>query len=189
MLCDIGIAIDCQPGCGTTNFEIKLLFLIKPFFTWLKCQRKNSNILRIKRTFKVKKEVFFTIYKGLQLPKVVSDLRVWLKTLFFQFLMSCLKVREQNKKMIFAQIFILNKEHLIFGMINVCKLHLFFRNIVSHQNSLDNSQQKACIAAWGKLWYCFINWKPIHFFQIFALYPKSVIQFSEKSYAFILGSF
>ena len=58
------------------NFEINFIFLIKLFFTWLKGQDKNLNILRIKRAFKVKQNLFFITFKGLSVAKIVSDQRV-----------------------------------------------------------------------------------------------------------------
>ena len=48
------IAIVCFPGCDVVNFEINLIFLIKPFFYMAKIEDKNLNILRTKRPFKVK---------------------------------------------------------------------------------------------------------------------------------------
>ena len=51
------IAIVCFPGCDVINFEIKLkfwIFEISCFSTWPKIQGKYFNILRTKRTFKMK---------------------------------------------------------------------------------------------------------------------------------------
>ena len=52
------IPIVCFPCCDVINFEINLIFLIKPFFfrtkTWPKLQDKILNILRTKRAFKVR---------------------------------------------------------------------------------------------------------------------------------------
>ena len=56
------------------DFEINLIFLIKAFI--FINQDKNTNILRTKRDFKVKKKVFLSFLKGFQLPKIASDLRV-----------------------------------------------------------------------------------------------------------------
>ena len=47
------IAIVCYPGCDVMDFEIKLIFLIEPFF--LHDQKSHDkNILRKKIAFKVK---------------------------------------------------------------------------------------------------------------------------------------
>ena len=64
------IAIICFPDCDVKNFEIKLIFLIKPFFYMTKNQGKNLNILKTKRAFKViKKNAFFLIFKELSVAK------------------------------------------------------------------------------------------------------------------------
>ena len=47
-------AIAYFPCCDVINFEINLIFLIKPFFYMTKSQNKNLNILITKRAFKVK---------------------------------------------------------------------------------------------------------------------------------------
>ena len=47
-------AIVCFPGCNVINFEIDLIFLIKPFFYMTKMLRLELNILRTERAFKVK---------------------------------------------------------------------------------------------------------------------------------------
>ena len=56
ILCNICTAIVVnQVDCDVINFEINLIFLIKSgFFYDQKVKTKNSNILRRKRTFKVK---------------------------------------------------------------------------------------------------------------------------------------
>ena len=48
------IAIVCSLGCDVTDFEINIVFLIKPFSYVNKKLRKKLNILRKKRAFKVK---------------------------------------------------------------------------------------------------------------------------------------
>ena len=61
------IVIVCKPGCDIMNFEVKLVFLIKPFFLhYQKVMTKKSNILRTKRAFKIKKSLFI-IFKGLSI--------------------------------------------------------------------------------------------------------------------------
>ena len=52
------IAIVCFPGCDVMNFEINLIFLIKPFSALPKSQDKNLNILRKKISI-----IIFIIYK------------------------------------------------------------------------------------------------------------------------------
>ena len=54
VLTNMCIAIVSFRGCDVINFEINLIFLIKPYLsTWPKSQDKNLNILRTKRAFKV----------------------------------------------------------------------------------------------------------------------------------------
>ena len=55
------------------NFEINLIFLIKPFFLHdQKVMIKTLNILRPKRPFKMKKKAFFIIFKGLSTKKTTQ---------------------------------------------------------------------------------------------------------------------
>ena len=42
------IAIAYFPACDVINFEIKLVFLIKPFFYMTKKSRQNLNVMRMK---------------------------------------------------------------------------------------------------------------------------------------------
>ena len=51
------------------NFEINVIFLIKPFFIWKKSQDRNLNILRTKRALEVKQKPFFIIFKELSVAK------------------------------------------------------------------------------------------------------------------------
>ena len=74
LLCEIlgnmCIAIACKPGCENMNFEVNLIFLIKPFFpTWPKSCDKNLNTLRMKRLFKIKYKAFSIISKGLSIKQ------------------------------------------------------------------------------------------------------------------------
>ena len=58
------IAIVFFPGCDIINFEINLIFLIKPFFVHdQKVKKKKLNILRTERAFKIKQKAFFIIFK------------------------------------------------------------------------------------------------------------------------------
>ena len=63
--------IVCFSSCDNINFEIKLIFLIRPFSLWWKSQDKNLNNLRTKRAFKVKQKAFFKVFKGLSVAKIV----------------------------------------------------------------------------------------------------------------------
>ena len=59
-------AIVCFPGCNFINFEVKLIFLFKPFFYMTeKSRQKFIIILRTKRDFKVHWKAFFIIFKGI----------------------------------------------------------------------------------------------------------------------------
>ena len=75
-LSNICIVFLCFPRCNVKNFETDLIFLMKPFSTQPKSQDKKLNILRTKRTFKVRKKNFSSLLKDFQLPKIVLDLRV-----------------------------------------------------------------------------------------------------------------
>ena len=48
------VTIICFPGCDIINFEINLVFLIKPFFYMTENSRKKLNTLRTERDFKMK---------------------------------------------------------------------------------------------------------------------------------------
>ena len=52
------------------NFEIDLIFLIKPLFLYDQSLEKNLNILRTKKAFKVKQKTFFIVIKGLSLKQI-----------------------------------------------------------------------------------------------------------------------
>ena len=58
LLCEIlgnmSIAIVCKPSCAVMNFEVNLIFLIKPFFIHDQNAVTNLNILRMERAFKMK---------------------------------------------------------------------------------------------------------------------------------------
>ena len=63
------IAIVCFPDCDVINVEISHIFLMKPFSYMTKTQDENLNILRTRRTFKLKQKVFFIIFKGPSVAK------------------------------------------------------------------------------------------------------------------------
>ena len=59
------------PGCDVINFEINLIFLIKPYSSiWTKSQDKNLNILRTEGAFKMKLKASFINCKGLSLKQI-----------------------------------------------------------------------------------------------------------------------
>ena len=74
LLCEIlgnmFTVIVCWPGWDVINFEINLVFLIKPFF--LHDQKFKANNCHILRTegFKMKWKAFFTIFKGPLLKQI-----------------------------------------------------------------------------------------------------------------------
>ena len=65
------IPIVCKPGCDAMNFEVNLVFLIKPFFLHDQKRRgkKKLNILTTKTAFKMKSKAFFIISKGFSIKK------------------------------------------------------------------------------------------------------------------------
>ena len=73
ILINICIAIVCELGCDAVNFEINLIFLIKPFSTRPKSQDENLNILRTKRGFKMNKKHFSSFFMGLLVAKNLSQ--------------------------------------------------------------------------------------------------------------------
>ena len=73
---NVCIAVVYFPSCNVINFEINLIFLIKPFFYIAKKSRQNLNVLRTKRAFRWNKKHFSSILKDFHLSKIVSVLRV-----------------------------------------------------------------------------------------------------------------
>ena len=70
ILINICIALVCEPSCDVTNFEINLIFLIKPFFYITKKSRRKLKYLdKAKRFQKKKKKKFFIIFKGVSVAK------------------------------------------------------------------------------------------------------------------------
>ena len=57
------------PGYEVINFEINLIFLIKPFFYMTKKSRQKIKYLEKEKTFKVKQKAFFIIFKGSSLKQ------------------------------------------------------------------------------------------------------------------------
>ena len=59
-------------GCHVINVKVILSFQSScfPHPQWLKMQDKNSNIFRMRKTFKTKYKAFFIIFKGLSVTKI-----------------------------------------------------------------------------------------------------------------------
>ena len=70
LLCEIlgnmCITIVFKPGCDIINFEVNLIFLIKPFFL------HDRKVLRTERPFKMKQKAFFIIFKGLSIKQITQ---------------------------------------------------------------------------------------------------------------------
>ena len=61
------------------NFEIDFMYLIKPFFYMTKKLRQKSKYLEKEKSLLIwNKKHFSSFLKGLQLPKIISNLRVHL---------------------------------------------------------------------------------------------------------------
>ena len=74
------IAIVCYPGCDVMDFEINLIFLIKPFFLQdQKVMAKTEISWERKELLRSNKKHFSSFLKCFQFPKIVSDLRVRLQ--------------------------------------------------------------------------------------------------------------
>ena len=58
------IIIVCFPGCDAINFEITLIFLIKPFFCMTKNSRQKFKYLENEKSFSEKKIVFHYFYRA-----------------------------------------------------------------------------------------------------------------------------
>ena len=56
-------------GCDVINFEINLIFLIKPFLYMTKKSRQKFKYLENEITLKVKLKAFFNIFIGLSFAK------------------------------------------------------------------------------------------------------------------------
>ena len=90
------IAIVCKPRCDIINFEINLVFLIKPFLGMTKKSK-------YKLKFKVKWKAFFIIFKVLSIAR--NRLRpesALLKTVFFQYILFPFLLRLNIRKMIYV---------------------------------------------------------------------------------------
>ena len=64
------IVIVCFPGCDIINFEINLIFLIKPILNMTKKSRQKLKYLENEKRY------YSSFLKGFQLPKIVLDVRV-----------------------------------------------------------------------------------------------------------------
>ena len=71
-------AIVCWPGCDVTNFEINLIFLIKPFLYMTRKSKQKRKYLENEKSFSWNKKHFSSLLKVSQLPKIVSDLKLFL---------------------------------------------------------------------------------------------------------------
>ena len=75
LLCEIlgnvCIAIFCKPGCDIMNFEVNLVFLIKPFFLHDQNVVKKSSISwERKKLFRRNKKHFFIIFEELSIKQI-----------------------------------------------------------------------------------------------------------------------
>ena len=71
------IAIVCWPSCDVINFEINLIFLIKPFFNITENSRQKFKYLENEKNFEDEiKSISHHFLKDFQLLKTVSNLRV-----------------------------------------------------------------------------------------------------------------
>ena len=71
------ITIVYWPGCDVIKFETNLIFLIKQFYNITKKSRQKLKYLENEKSFlgEIKKH-FSSILRGIQFPKIVSDLRL-----------------------------------------------------------------------------------------------------------------
>ena len=69
VLGNIYIAIVYFPGCDVINFEIRRIFLIKPFFYISKYSRQKFKYLENEKSFWGEIKSIFIIFKGLSVPK------------------------------------------------------------------------------------------------------------------------
>ena len=67
--CNMCVATVCFPCCNVLNFEIKLMFLIRPFTYMAKKPREKPKYLENKKSFKGEIKTFFIIFKGLSETK------------------------------------------------------------------------------------------------------------------------
>ena len=70
------------PGWDVINLEINLISLIKPFFSLTGKSRQKFKYLENEKSFSSAKKtnIFHQFFiKGIQLPKIVLDLRVYLQ--------------------------------------------------------------------------------------------------------------
>ena len=72
ILGNMSIAILGKPGCDVMNFEVNLIFLIKPFFVHDQSRDKKLNILRTKRGAKINQKTFSITFKGLSIKQITQ---------------------------------------------------------------------------------------------------------------------
>ena len=79
ILGNICIQLFCQPGCDVRNFKTNRIFLIKLLqYMTQKIKTKTLISWEQKELLRCNKKHFSSFLKGLQLPKIVLDLRVGL---------------------------------------------------------------------------------------------------------------
>ena len=61
--------IVCFLGCGVTNFEINLIFLLKQLFRMTKTLRQKNKYFENKKSFQGEIKSIFIIFKGLSIAK------------------------------------------------------------------------------------------------------------------------
>ena len=77
IFCNICIAIVCYLGCDVMDFEINLIFLIEPLFLHdQKVMTKIETSWERKVLLRWNIKHFSSFFKGFQLSKIASDLRV-----------------------------------------------------------------------------------------------------------------
>ena len=64
------VVVVCFSSCDITNFEINLVFLIKPFFYMIKESRQKFKYLENKKALREKQKAFFVIFNGLSVKEI-----------------------------------------------------------------------------------------------------------------------
>ena len=83
MLVNISIAIACWPDCDAIDFEINLIFLIKPFSYTTKKSRQKFKYLENERSFyREIKSIFHHFYKTFSCQKLHQTLECAFKHVF-----------------------------------------------------------------------------------------------------------
>ena len=65
----ICVTVVCLPGCDVINFQIILIFLIKPFCYKTKKSKEKLKYLENEKSYSGEKKAFFIIFKGLSVVK------------------------------------------------------------------------------------------------------------------------